>query len=199
MTTSKLKSNIIIGLAGRHNTGKSTIAGQLELILTNHDFLVEVISFGDCIKKSLAEATGGTVEQIEQLKNSNLLTRWILEEIGAKYFNRISINKSIYEFVSTVKQPSIIVIDGVRMIADEQLIHNTLKGVVVLIDRPLRDDRKNIIPPSDPLPTEVEIPQLHIDYMFSNDSWSLTRLRTDLRQLVFGEIFNRPNIKEKMV
>src|SRR5438132_456603 len=135
MTTSKLKSNIIIGLAGRHNTGKSTIASQLELILTNHDFLVEIISFGDCIKKSLAEATGGTVEQIEQLKNTNLLTRWILEEIGAKYFNRISINKSIYDFVSAIKQPSIIkVSDGQEFkIYDSDTIAISTVGDICII------------------------------------------------------------------
>ena len=192
MTTSELRQHLIIGLAGRHQSGKSTIANQAEMILTNHDYLVEIITLSVFYKEELAKATGGNVEEIEQQKTKNDLTRWLLEKMGTEYFDSKVLYSRMSNQIDAVKLPSIIFIDGVRKLSDEMFIHEKYNGIVVMIERPKYDDRRNIVNQPDFLPSEVDLPKLHVDYYFKNDSESLVRLRSELRHLLFNEIFNNP-------
>ncbi len=87
----------------------------------------------------VAEATGGNMDIIERQKNKNPLTRFILEKVGAEYLDRKTMYCFIENQISSFALPSVILIDGVRAIADEQFIHNTLNGLVVMVSRDLWD------------------------------------------------------------
>jgi hypothetical protein len=197
--TSKLNSHLVIGLAGRHDSGKTTIVNQLELILSNHDFLVEVITIGNNISKELAEATGGGVEVIQRLKKDNPLTRWLLEKMGCEYFKPEDLYKNVSETIDAIKIPHIILIDGLRRPSDEMFVHERYKGIVIMITRDLMSaDRKNYVPKPELLPSEVDLNKVRADYYFANDHNSLVRMRYELRHLIFDEVFNNPSVIERL-
>ena len=195
----KLKQHIVIGLAGYHGAGKTTVGNYLNNLLVPHDYNVEYIYFNTCIKEMLVNATSGNFDKIEELKNTNPLTRWLLEKIGAEYLKREDMHRHIEEQISRFNLPSIIIVDGVRRISDADFLRNKYDGIIVMVTRDILDERKNIIPKPDPLPTELELGKMQVDYIFNNDSQSFVRLLSELRHLVFNEIFNNTKIKNKII
>jgi len=166
-----LKDNVVIGIAGRHNVGKSTMADHfLRCFIRDGVDNRVFLECGDAIRNFLGNSINANFDKINKIK-TNPVIRDILEVIGPSYERHYGINLTIAflndAFKQTVK-PALFIISGIRTPAEVSWIKDH-KGNLILIRRPVYDIDGNI-QTIEPLPTEKMLESFAYDIVISNDN-----------------------------
>ena len=166
----KLKGHLVIAASGYHGVGKDTLIDELIRHFSVRTKLpTRKVSGSYSIVKSVADATGGNIEDIYKLKNENPLTRWILEHVGTFYMGNQDIIDNIRKDILAIQEPSLVFLTGVRTKLQEDFVRKEMRGILINIEHHSLDDRGCIIKQEEILPSEVEIEKLGYDYRIIND------------------------------
>ncbi len=183
MTKMKL-NNILVGLVGKKQSGKDTVAGVLHR-LSPFGLNYQRIAFADEIKLELANLTGGNVQHIESHKEE---VRPLLQFWGTEYRRKICGEdywiKKVKLRLDKISTPALVIFTDVRF-QNEAAYIKELEGFLVRVERPV--------------PSCLNTPDLHSSETEQDKiecDWTLRNHQT-IRYLEFEVKILTEQLKEK--
>jgi dephospho-CoA kinase len=156
---------ILIGIAGKAGSGKSTVAGFL---VSQYGF--QRLSFAEPLKEMLLKA--GICSRDELYVKKSAFSRWIMQKVGTDIFrNQIDpdfwVKKMAEKLNSLDNDSSKVVIDDVRFLNEASLVKQH-GGVIVKIERALYSCFQSDIVGNNQHVSETEMELIQPDFVIHN-------------------------------
>lgn len=200
----KLKSNIVIGITGRHGSGKDTVISYMSDILYPIYGQVTILSLNISALETVAEVFETDPSFIEKNKHHPIV-RNALEFTGSQYIPQyvgahqttVRLREDIEKY-TTEGEGKIFLISSVYRIFEAELIQNTFGGMMIHLERKFYTDirRDSYAEDTALLPIETEITKIVPDFYLRNDN-TIDRLYFSTKDML-TQLMNMNKWKEKL-